>query len=529
MIDDLHEYVISSMESLDCPRSLTLAILARYGAWEAMLSIDLDPGHYSDSDSYLRAAQAHAFVEKLPNIPMFDLAARKAAAIKKWQAGESDCARSNARLKPYLMNGPFEGPNQVRLSIFFGDVRKKVSEVLGRPPSILEGKFGPGSTVSDGYGSTIPDKIDSQPTYTHGAWPWLINWFSCRLGKSRVIQNRPPRAVRGNQFFTVPKNSKTDRACAKEPSVNVYYQLALGRTLRSRLKRAGIDLDHGQETHRRLACEGSLSGRWATIDLSNASDTLCKNLVKLLLPPEWYELLAELRSPTTLLGDRVNYLEKFSSMGNGFTFELETLIFACLAAVAGGLTLGSDCYVYGDDIIVPTHVADDVLSSLRFCGFTPNRRKTFTSWQFRESCGGDFFNGVAVRPHFVKAIPAAPQEVISLLNGVRRVNSRRRIISPKYWLRWYELLPTSIRACKGPAELGDIVIHSSEWMTRWKHSVGYVRCYQPVTKAKALVYGYSDDTRLTASLLGAAAEGSPLGWVGRGCVEGYKLGWVCFS
>jgi len=291
MREDLHEYVLSSMEALSCPRALTLAILARYGEWEAIVTMDLNPALYAEPESYLRAAQAHAFLAKLPDIPMSGPDERRAAAIAKWRQGELECARSNARLTPYLYNGPFQSLSEIRIAEFFSDVKKLVKTTLGRPPTLIEGRFGPGSTVSDGYGSVVPDKISSVPTYTPHAWPWLVNWFSCGLGSVRAESGRPPARVRGNQFFTVPKNCKTDRACAKEPSINVYYQLGLGGAVRRRLSKVGLDLDHGQDLHRALAREGSLTGRWATIDLSNASDTVSKVLVKLLLPSDWYELL----------------------------------------------------------------------------------------------------------------------------------------------------------------------------------------------------------------------------------------------
>jgi len=222
-------------------------------------------------------------------------------------------------------------------------------------------------------------------------------------------------------------------------------------------------------------------------------------------------------------------LQKFSSMGNGFTFELETLIFSHVASVAGGLTPGVDCFVYGDDIIVPSEKADDVLSALRFCGFTPNRTKTFTSGPFRESCGGDFYGGVAVRPFYPKVIPSEPAEVITHLNGIARVNSLIRVVHPRLWLRLHDSLPTAIRACKGPAQLGDVVIHVPSWHTRWKHSIGYVRCWKPVTRPKAFVWGFSEQTRLMSSLLGVIPDDDTQGYVGRGCVEGYRLGWVAFS
>ena len=200
----------------------------------------------------------------------------------------------------------------------------------------------------------------------------------------------------------------------------MWFQKGLGRSIRTALRRFNLDLDKNQVKHQQLAQEGSRNGTLSTIDLSNASDSVCYRIVKFLLPPDWFAVLARYRSPMTRVSkDPELWLrnEKFSSMGNGYTFELETLVFAALIAACGG-NLGKDSFVYGDDIIVPGEITDHVIKLLEFCGFSLNREKSFTDGCFRESCGGDYFNGVDVRPYFLKIDPSNVLDWFNIHNGI---------------------------------------------------------------------------------------------------------------
>lgn len=198
----------------------------------------------------------------------------------------------------------------------------------------------------------------------------------------------------------VPKNAKTHRSIVKEPSLNTMIQLALGDYMAKRLHAFGIDI-RNQEINKSLAKEGSLTGELGTLDLSSASDTISTEIVYELLPPEWAFMLATARSEKVLLDGSVVDLEKFSSMGNGYTFPLETLIFWALASSA---TEDGFASVYGDDIIVGTHSVERVMRLLEVCGFSINRKKSYWKGSFRESCGGDFLSGIDIRPYYHKKV-----------------------------------------------------------------------------------------------------------------------------
>lgn len=210
------------------------------------------------------------------------------------------------------------------------------------------------------------------------------------------------QVVRGNKLVFVPKNYKTERAITPEPAGNIFLQKGVGAMLRSFLLRVGIDLDdqsNNQSLARRALREGL-----ATLDLKSASDSVTTALIYLLLPPEWAIFLDDLRSQDTRLPDGTWVHDKlFSSMGNGFTFELESLIFWAICSVEAEVAgVKGAVSVYGDDIIVPASISQDTIESLAFFGFQVNSSKSFTSGPFYESCGAHYYCGVDVQPVYQK-------------------------------------------------------------------------------------------------------------------------------
>lgn len=369
---DVQDVVLTLMEGLSCPRSLTVAILVRYEEWDQLVRLRTDPKHYSHSEQFFDAAAATDFLRKFNALPLsLD---RAEVAIAKWWWAERECYKTNERLAPFL-NDIYVHPDlcvesEKAIRGFLSSVRKAVDSLIGsRPPSSFDGAFGPGATYSDkSQMATIPDKMSSCPTLTHNALFHLVPWSGTLWATASAELWGSPSFVRGNAFFTVPKDATTDRGCGKEPPINVFYQLGLGREMKKRLLGAGIDLYQGQQRHSRIARRGSVDNSVATIDLTSASDTVCTNLVSLCLSPQWSELLYSLRSPYTFLEGKWVKLEKFSSMGNGFTFELESTLFAAIAFTAcrGEVSVGYDFSVFGDDLIVPQRFANDVIAALKF-------------------------------------------------------------------------------------------------------------------------------------------------------------------
>lgn len=268
--------------------------------------------------------------------------------------------------------------------------------------------------------------------------------------------------LRGNGAFTVPKTALTDRFICIEPAVNVYLQLGLGHLLRRGLNRIGIDLKT-QEKNRMFALQGSEDAKWATIDLSSASDTVARRLVQLLFSGHpkldvWFRVMESLRSPFTNYGskkkDKWLLNHKFSSMGNGFTFELETLIFWALSSSAAEIAGGEVATVYGDDIIVSHSAYDSVVEALSHCGFSVNSKKSYNTGYFRESCGMNAWNGYEVASYRLEKLDNLA-DTYAFHNGLRRCGLKR---AASVVLR---RIPNQLRFF-GPVGAGDSVLHNPD-------------------------------------------------------------------
>jgi len=307
---------------------------------------------------------------------------------------------------------------------------RKIAHILGPFDwnKAAEGfRFGPGaSTRLPRTRSATCYKYSGHPETTSGNANLAMACISAiPLWKESLLSEKGTLdlvEVMGNRITTVPKNYKTNRSIAIEPDMNMYVQLGIGSFMRRRLRYFGCDLND-QTRNQRLAQIGSLAGTLATIDLSMASDTVARELVHLLLPADWVDALEQCRSPYGVLpsGDIV-YYQKFSSMGNGYTFELESLIFYGLSLAvreAYGIK-DTRVSVYGDDIIVPTAMAEPLINVLREVGFVPNQKKSFWSGPFRESCGKHYFLGHDVTPFYVRRPVSSLAELFLLHNNLYR-------------------------------------------------------------------------------------------------------------
>lgn len=531
----LERVVFALCEDTNSPRSLTVWLMVKHQEFGQLVNLTTDPRHYLTASRFREDSVVTGFLRKCQGltIPGID---KEKAARDSFLESEAHCAKTNIRLARILNNSDQELLDAPIWSVVDW-MRREVSRILGRLPDDLGNcRFGPGATFADrGHLTTIPDKMSSSPTMTAPCAVFFPLWD--RTAWARSLWEAPfkgPIVVRGNRFTSVPKDATKDRGIAIEPSMNVWFQLGVGSEIRARLRRTGIDLNEGQPVHRALARQASRTGLAATIDLSSASDTVCKNLVRLLLPTDWFEVLDSLRSPLTLVDGNWYHLQKFSSMGNGFTFELETLIFLVICRAGchfSGTNPGMGVHVYGDDLIVPTQSADTILSFLKYFGFIPNPKKTFLSGTFRESCGGDYFDGVDVRPFFLKELPDEPQKWITLANGLRRIGETYpdAIFDHSSWARAraraLEALPTSIRVLRGPPSLGDSVITEldpARWRShRSRDGRTKLKCYLPVA-LKLPFHHWKPSVVLASALYGVPSDGvTP-----RGSVSGYAVKWV---
>jgi hypothetical protein len=272
-------------------------------------------------------------------------------------------------------------------------------------------KFGPGA--SNGVkGTHAAQKIGQEMTCTPLCEPYVrrlrasnpyfssIDWKKKRLGIAPIY---------GSRLTTVPKNEDTVRTIAIEPMGNMCLQLAAGIYLEGTLRYIGLDISKQQPLNKALALRGSIDGSLATIDLSSASDMFSIDLVRSLMPAPWFDLLMNLRSPQIMIQGKLVELNMISTMGNGFTFPLMTLMLTSLIYAMRAQRRGPMLYidwsstaVFGDDIIVPVEEYAELCELLTQAGLVVNHDKSYSEGPFRESCGGDYHNGTDITPFYVR-------------------------------------------------------------------------------------------------------------------------------
>jgi hypothetical protein len=392
---------------------------------------------YASAAEHFRAHQLSNLIRKYPDLPGLDVDPRL-AAIATFESAEWRCRWTNRRLalvrdrdvQPHAVKRG-EAQKYIRYVLRDGKHQGPEGPTCDFPYDELwsECDFTGGASIGVGGSSThlyakLAQGISDKWTVGSRAFQYAARalWSNdhtrelisptarfagslfegaekrefCSRLKSMV------RLVSYNRVGFVPKTALTYRSIAVEPTLNTFLQKGVDKILRKCLRRVGLDL--GDQTPNQLmAALGSLEwdsdDPYCTIDLSSASDTLCIMCARDLLPEEWFAVMDDLRSRYREDGKGVKLYEKFVTMGNGFCFPLQTLIFSslCVAAYAAQGRV-PDFRVYGDDIIVRKSVFGDVLELLKFYGFKPNERKTFGSGPFRESCGGDYYKGTNVRP-----------------------------------------------------------------------------------------------------------------------------------
>lgn len=353
----------------------------------------------------------------------------KEKALSSFATNEEVCLQTNRRLRDARIRG-----YSPRVDAIMMIAKRKIANVL--PDYSVDWwlplcKWGPGATFTlKGVDAHLDNKVrEDQMSITAAAIPYLRKAISDDYAwlRSRGVDAEGPvclltgfNVVRGCRVTTVSKSAKTDRTIAIEPTGNSFLQGGIGSFLRGCLLRTGIDLnDQGRN---QKAAKEAFGRQLATVDLKAASDTVSRELVYELLPVDWAMAMDDLRSKFYRLpsGEWASF-EKFSTMGNGFTFELESLIFWGLSsAVLEFEGTQGQVLVYGDDIIIPSKCMTALLETFAFCGFSVNLEKTHYATAFRESCGKHYFHGCDVTPIYQKEVPDVLEEVYRMANRIRR-------------------------------------------------------------------------------------------------------------
>jgi hypothetical protein len=455
---DIHDRYCTPIDVMQFHRRLSYALFQEHA--DRVKPADLcDIPFPSDLTDVNRFRDDYLVKEIVRKYPGFDLGVdRKAVALETLMKGEESNKATNERLSAGISGCP----NPDVWQIFQSASRKAIS-VLGRFDweALLKGaRHGPRATTRVSGDAGLEPKLCGVPHVTASAYnlalevlrltpQWLFaiaeaanqdeenraEWptpqpSAVDLGKVLIIQEY-------DEVTSVPKNAKTDRIIAIQPDMNVYLQLGVGTLMRERLWKVGINLND-QSINQRRARAASRGGENATVDLKNASGSITSELVWQFLGNHseasggvdltWYRVLDALRTTCGLVEGQVIEWELFSSMGNGYTFELESLIFWAIAhETCLFLGITPDVTVYGDDLILPSSAVALLREVFAYCGFQVNEDKTFSDLGetvFRESCGKHYLGGVDVTPVYVSDGLDTVEQIVLLANNLVR------------WARW---------------------------------------------------------------------------------------------
>lgn len=312
-------------------------------------------------------------------------------------------------------------------------------------------RHGPGSTA---------ERITGNRKYEQHTWPTRLDkYFPSRemlipndkfissLEEVDVLEPVDEIPVR---IISVPKTLKTPRIIGIEPLAMQYAQQAILPLIndgirRSHSLRTMIGTD-SQEPNQLLALQGSLTGKLATLDLSEASDRVSNQHVRMLLS-QWPFLHGAVDASRSRKADVPGFgkvrLAKFASMGSALCFPMEAMVFLTIIFMGIEQELNTSLSakevkllmrgvrVYGDDIIVPVDYVRSVVSMLQDFGLVVNTSKSFWNGKFRESCGREYYHGEDVS--IVRVRNVFPTQLKHATGVISIVSLRNQLYFAGYW------------------------------------------------------------------------------------------------
>jgi len=399
-------------------------------------------------DSILAIRQLSLMFGKI-EIPCSD--ARVSRAMRAYVQCEQDVRVSDRRLSP-VDSEAFCRISDMLFRRMFTQVDRKIYY-----EGILP-KHGPGSTADN----LVGNRKYRQTTWTarlekvfpFGEYLFPSHSYNYLYDEIDVLEPGQEQPVK---VIPVPKTLKTPRIIAKEPTCMQYVQQGILELINEGFIQDDFLRDsvssHSQTPNQRAAERGSLDGSLATLDLSEASDRVSNQLVRLLLRNHGTlsaAVDASRSRKADVPGHGVIRLAKFASMGSALCFPFEAMVFltVCLVGIEQQLNrplsprdlhdLKGRVRVYGDDIIVPVEYVHSVVSSLEHFGAKVNVNKSFWTGRFRESCGKEFFAGHDVS--IVKVRQEFPARRTNATQITSLVSFRNQLYFAGYWAtcRWLD-------------------------------------------------------------------------------------------
>lgn len=339
---------------------------------------------------------------------------RTREALDRYLECDNEVEEWSLRVDPRLLD-EFHSASIILFGSVFSDVDRKVSRFEHVP------KHGPGATA---------EKLPANARYDLREWterlqPYFpADYFVPPNGDGRYdhVNFVEPGAERPVRVVTVPKTLKTPRIIAIEPACMQYAQQALLEQFVTAIEGSPLEKVIGfsdQSRNRIAACEASKTRVLCTMDLSEASDRVSNLLVKTMFRthPVVNGAVQACRSKQADVFGQRRILAKFASMGSALCFPIEAMVFLTILRMAWCREQGLPCSsrkgvstfldtvsVYGDDLLFPARWIHFAQRELEAFGLKVNANKTFSRSKFRESCGGDYFDGVPVKPVYFRQL-----------------------------------------------------------------------------------------------------------------------------
>lgn len=286
-----------------------------------------------------------------------------------------------------------------------------------------------------------PVKLDRIFPFDHYACPD----FNLGISKSEGIARPSGDCESPSKLIAVPKTMKGPRLIASEPNQHQWIQQLFWKQLKGIIRTKPTSgkvtgkkyenfnplyncIDFAKQSHNsELALEASKSGRYATIDLSSASDRFSLHTLERMFRSNKTFLERFNACRTTKIVNAIDdqfdvlTLKKAFSQGSALTFPVQSIGYAMIAIAAvliqqesiptskNIMIASSRIRIYGDDMIVPVECFEIIVDLLEFLQFKVNSDKTFHRGKFRESCGIDAYDGVNVTPSYVKILTRRPK------------------------------------------------------------------------------------------------------------------------
>lgn len=244
---------------------------------------------------------------------------------------------------------------------------------------------------------------------------------------SRVLLD-PITTCGPSRVCLVQKDSGGPRIIESQPKEYQWVQQGQGRRMMKLIESHPLTRGHvnfkDQGVNKSLALRGSRGGRWATIDWTDASDRIGFLLVKRLFPFAMARALSASRVSHVELPDgQIIKIKKFAGMGSATCFPVESLVFWAISVGTISALTGRDfrsctrfVFVYGDDVIVRSEYAEEIMKVGIELGMKPSSGKCFIHerpFTFRESCGMDAFGGEDITPVRLRCTPPSKRDDVS--------------------------------------------------------------------------------------------------------------------